>query len=153
MVKDLYSALLQDLGQILKINDLHPDKNNSCLIKFKSGIKISIEIDKNEENIVLGCDIAEIPPGRYRENVFREALKANGMPHPRSGIFAYSKQTGHLIFFHNIPLKDVTAARIVDALTPFTERALQWKQAIDRGETPTSVIATAGKGGGMFGLK
>lgn len=154
MVKDLYGELLQELGKIIKIDNLHPDKNNSCQIKYKSGITVSIEIDKNEENIVIGCDIAEVPPGRYRENVFREALKANGMPYPRIGTFAYSKQTSHLIFFHSLPLKDISAAKIADALGLFNEKAIQWKQAIDRGETPSFVTATIGKGGGgMFGLK
>src|SRR5262245_58766423 len=99
MVTDLFGALLQELGDSLEKADLHPDRNNSCLIRMKGGQEIQFELDRSSQFLIVGADLGAVPPGKYRENLFREALKANDMPHPIHGILAYSKKTDHLVLF------------------------------------------------------
>lgn len=154
MVAELFESLLQEIGKELKIKDLHADRNHSCLIKFKEGISIQIERDESGEGLVIGCTIATIPPGKYRENVFREALKANGLPEPRFGTFAYSKRSDQLVLFIILPIKDLTGEKIIAVLLPFKEKATVWKDAIEHGNVPSinSQTTTAG-GGGIFGLR
>lgn len=153
MVTEFFESLLQELGKELKIKDLHVDRNHSCLIKFKEGISIQIERDETGEGMVIGCTIATIPPGKYRENVFREALKANGLPEPRNGIFAYSKRSDQLVLFHTLPMKDLTGEKILAVLLPFKEKAITWKDAIERGNIPALSPQTTAMGGGIFGLR
>lgn len=154
MVTDFFGVILQELGNVLQIPDLHPDKNNSCLIKFPSGLKIQIEVDPKTESLTLGCDLGEIPAGKYRENIFREALKANGMPRPQNGIFGFSQDTGHLVIFEALNSKDLRGGHVATALTPFIEKAQTWSEAIAKGDVPlVSNMYSTKRSTGMFGLR
>lgn len=152
MVSDIFGTLLQELAQALKIEVLQPDKNNSCLIKFKGDISVQVELDKSGTFLVIGTDFPTVAAGRYRENLFFEALKANGMPAPpRIGTFAYSRQTDRLVLFEMMSLNDLRGDRVAEFMTPFVEKARVWKEAIARGEVPVVSTSTT-PGSGMFGL-
>lgn len=151
MVKEIFETLLEEAGKVLNIPDLHPDKNHSCLVRLPNGLNIQIEMDPYQQGIILGCDIGGLPAGKYRENVFREALKINGQKAPHHGILAYSNKTEHMVLYELLPLKDLTGEKIADAIAPFAEKALLWKEALARGETP--VLSNIRTSGGMFGLR
>lgn len=151
MVTDIFDSLLQELGKILKIS-LHPGKRNSCLIKLKEGIHVQIELDNAGEFLILGSDLGPIPPGKYRENLFKEALRSNGMPAPRNGVLSYSKQADHLFIFEKLPLKNLTGSRIADQLAAMTPKAIIWKDALAKSEIPAIPSTGFRSGGGLFGL-
>lgn len=154
MVTDMLGALLKELGPTLQIPDLHTDRNNTCLIKLKNGIQIQLEIDRSGRFLILGADLGVVPPGKYRENLFREALKANDLPHPTHGTLAYSKKSDCLVLFEKIPTTDLTGEKIAAEILPFSEKAIQWKDAIQRNEIPTVNQAfTSQQSSGMFGLR
>ncbi len=150
MVKALFDNLLEELGKTIGIPTLHPDNNNSCLITFPNGLQMQLEMDSQALNILLGCDLGSIPQGRYRENVFREALKNNGLPAARA-ILAFSEKTEHMVLFEYINTKDLTGEKIADEIAPFTEKALQWKSALEHGDIPSS--SNVYTSSGMFGLR
>lgn len=149
MITDLFSTLLEELGSQLKIKDLKPDDNHSCLIKFPTGLEIQLEPDVSEQFLVVGTKLGAIPQGRYRDNVFKEALKANGMEYPRYGNFAFSKKSEQLIMFQNLPFKELNGVKLFDFLKPFTEKAFHWKESIARGEVPAH-LAIYSTTAGMF---
>lgn len=154
MVTDLLGSLLQELAQTLGIPPLKPDANNVCLVKFKGGIEVQIEMDRSGDFFLITTDLGSLPVGRYRENLFFEALKANGAPPPRHGVFAYSKQADRLILFEMLPLKELTGARIADALPLFLEKTKQWKEAISKNEMPPPPVLGGGIAQkGIFGLR
>lgn len=155
MVKEYFGTLLEEIGKLLHIENLQVDKNNSCLIQFPNKLNIQMEIDSSRNLLVIGCNLGIVPAGRYRENVFREALKANGMPPPRHGDFSYSKQQDSLIITREMSMQDIHADKIVHELKSFIQKAEQWKEALSRGDIPVSIQGTyvSGKGGGgIFGL-
>jgi hypothetical protein len=151
MVKDLFDSLLEETGHALQIPNLHADRNNTCLIQLSNGLKVQLEIEPKAQIFMIGCDLGEVPIGRYRNNLFREALRANGLPGPQAGILAYSSKTDHLVLFKALPLKELNGERIADALESFSEKALLWKQAVDNGEIPA--LYTNRPSAGMFGLR
>lgn len=154
MVTDFFGTLLQELAQALHLPSLQPDANNSCILKFKGEVIVQIEIDRSNQSLVIGSDLGSIPAGRYRENIFTEALKANGMPLPRYGIFAYSKQSDHLVIFDALPIRDLTGTKVADFLPLFVQKARIWKTALERGDIPPlATLYTAGQTSGIFGLK
>lgn len=153
MVTDLFGAILQELGSSLGIQDLHPDSNNSCLIRLKSGLIIQIELDKGGQFLILGADLGTVPPGKYRENLFREALKSNDLPHPIHGILCYSKKSDHLVLYEKIHIKDLNGEKIAAEITPFAEKAYTWSEALLHNDIPAiNQLFTSQKPGGMFGL-
>lgn len=154
MVTDLFGTLLQELGVQLQIPNLQADRNNSCLIRLKDGLQIQLELDRLSQFLILGSDLGEISYGKYRENIFREALKANGMPYPLNGILAYSQRTNHLILFEKISVRELTGEKLMFNLVPFTEKARLWKDALSRNEVPSlAQFHTSERPAGMFGLR
>lgn len=152
MVTDAFGILLEDLSKILNIPDLHPDRNHSCLIKFPDGLKAQLEIDRLGENLIIGIDVGEPDVGRYRENLFREALKSNGLPN-HAGIFAFSQKSKHMILYDLVPLKDINAEKVAAVIQPLVDKALIWSEAISRGDVPSVQGQTSGSTSGMFGLR
>ena len=102
----------------------------------------------------MGSQLGFLPAGRYRESVFREALKANNLPPPRYGNFAYSKKADQLVLFDSTSLQDLNGEKIAQHFTPFAEKAFHWQDAISRGEVPSilGAFSTRKVGTGMFGL-
>ncbi len=156
MVKDIFADVLDELGKILNI-PLAPDRHNACLIKFPQGLSVHMQFDPAAERILVVSDLGVPPPGRYRENLFREALKANGLPPPKNGIFAYSKKGSSLVLYDSLSIKDLSGQKLADFLTPFMQRADVWRLAITRGETPSflgnELSFGSTSGSGMFGLR
>lgn len=155
MATDFLGVMLQEMGTIMEIPDLQPDRNSSCLIKLKNGLKIQLELDKSGQFIILGADLGTVPPGKYRENLFREALKANDMPYPNHGTLAYSRKSDRLVLFEHLNIKDLNGEKVAVEISPFSEKALIWKDALQRGDVPVlnQSYMSQGSGGGMFGLK
>lgn len=154
MVTDAFGLLLEETKQFLKIDKLAPDSNNSCLIKFPKGPPIQIEMDKTGNYLMIACDFGEIPAGPYRENVFREALKANGKPFPHTAEFAFSKQANKLVMTKLLPVQNLRGEAIADAISSFQEIAIKWQDSLSRGEIPSSLEgAYQSSSPKMFGMK
>lgn len=151
----LYEDLLTDIGNQIDIPGLKPDSNNSCIVKLKTGVKVQLEMDQTEKYFVVGSDLGEVPLGRYRENLFRAALIANGILPPRYGIIAFSKKANKLIIFERFLANSVNANQVLEFLEPFSQKAETWRDAIGRGDIPQSEVARRPTGlkGGIFGIR
>ena len=155
MIQEIFGSLLEELGAIIKIR-LTPDKNNNCLIKYPNGLRVQMDFDTGTDAILIVADLGVPAPGRYRENLFKEALKANGLPPPQSGIFAYSKKVDSLVLYTSVSIIDCTGQKLADVLGPFIQRAELWRTAMGRGEIPSFMgteLSFGKTGGGIFGLR
>ncbi len=152
MAANFYETLLNELSEALEIEKLTPDENNSCLIKFNNNLEIQIEQEKDEESLLISASLGEVPPGKYREDVFREALKANAAPYPRQGTFGYSLDTSQLILFKLMPYEELTGDKVAAYLTPFMEKAIEWKEMLEKGEVPHVILNHSAKESSPFGL-
>lgn len=152
MVSNLYESLLQELGQVLGL-ELTPDKNNSCLVKLKGGLEVQFELNPTGDRFLMGTNLGSAPPGRYRDALFREALKTNGMPPPRPGVLAFSPKADCLVLFRWLPAREINGERIAFLLGPFAERAMAWRQAIQHGDIPQFEGPSARGHAGLFGLR
>jgi hypothetical protein len=156
MIGDRFVHLLEELGTTLKVK-LQPDKNNACFLKFNNGIEVQIETTHQGQQIIIATDLGQISQGRFRENVFREALKSNGLPPPRNGIFAYSKKNESLVLYDWLFIENITGHTLAEYLQRFTQKALLWKGTIARGEVPSFTeselsFGVGAKKSGLFGL-
>jgi hypothetical protein len=155
MIQDKWSNLLEELGKAIKVQ-LKPDKNNCCCLRFKTGLQLQIEVDERVENVILACDLGQLAQGRFRENVMKEALKANGLPLPHNGFFAYGKKTESLLLTDQLLLDELTGEKLAEYLVPFMQKAELWKTSIERGEVPSFMGSEMTFGtksqAGLFGL-
>lgn len=156
MVASAFDSLLQELGTSLNIKGLGLDDKNTCLIRFPSNLEVYIEpSSRSNDEVLLYTKIGQLPLSRYREEVLREALKANGFPYPRYGTFAFSENNEQLVLFQYFPLKNLTGERLADFLNIFMKRALAWKEQLDRNEVPVATtLETSGpsnRSRGFFG--
>jgi len=154
MASDFFGVLLQELGQTMDLPNLHPDRNNSCLIKLKKGISIRLEVDASGQYLILGSDLGDVPSGRYRETLFVAALKSNGLSAVHNGVFAYSRKLNHLIIFEMLALSGLNVDRLITVMTPFIEKAVIWKNALVKEEIPVIIAeATSHSPSGLFGMR
>jgi hypothetical protein len=135
MVTSQFGALLQELEPFFKCK-LEPDINNSCLIKMANGLKVQIELDKYGEYLLIGTRLGIVSIGRYRENIFKEALKVNALHPPSNGVFGYSKKSGNLILFVTLGVRNINQDKMISVLTTFIPKAQIWMEALSRGELP-----------------
>lgn len=154
MITNQLDALLKELEPFFKC-PLQSDQNNSCLIKMSTGIEIQIELDRYGDHVIIGTRLGVIPAGRYRELVFREALKSNYLHPSFTGVFAFSKRSGNLLFFTSSKFATLNQEKMVSVLTLFIARAQAWAQALGEGTVPSADVfldaPLTGKSG-LFGL-
>lgn len=137
---DRFSELLSELGSIFQMS-LSQDRYNACSIQIPP-ITIQMELDGSGENLILFAKIIEIPPGKFRENVLTEALKANALADPRTGIFGYIANTNHLALHQTYPLELLSGEKLSGLFGAFYETAESWHSAIQSGQ---SMPSNAGK--------
>ncbi len=139
---DNFTDLLRELGAIVNV-PLHPDKHGVCKVMIDRKFSIQIEYDPMKNRLLFLSFITEIPPGKFRENVLKEALKANGV-FPRTGTLGLAERTNQLTLHDYYYLIEVKADKLADYLTSFIEKVNFWKTQIESGNVP-SVVTTSSK--------
>ncbi len=131
---DRFMQLLDDLGHILNI-PLYTDKKRACRLNINNTLYVQLESEDDKERILIATFIHDIPPGKYRENTLKEALKADGR-YPRIGTFAYSERNNQLALFEYVPMPELRAEKLADILANIIEKATAWRATIERGVLP-----------------
>ncbi|QZA59059.1 CesT family type III secretion system chaperone [Candidatus Rhabdochlamydia porcellionis] len=130
---DPFAQLLNDLSLLLDTH-LSPDKRGACKLNIDDALHIQLEPDSNREKLLFFCFLSEIPPGKFRENVLRDALKTNADLNTQ-GILGFSERNNQLVLFANLNFPSLTAREVLDFLHLFMAKAQTWKQAIATGQT------------------
>jgi hypothetical protein len=155
MITDRFGALLEELGQAMKLK-LAPDSHNACRIRFPDKLAVHLSPDKVGEYLNIVIEIGNPGEGKYKENVFREALRANGLPGQRNGIFCYGPKKDILLLYDTITFEDVHGQRLFDIIQTLCQKAREWKDALSRGEIPPYRSGAAGverSPGNIFGIR
>ncbi len=153
MDTDLFSALLSELGQALELSNLHPDRNNTCQLHFRDGLDLWLQVDEEKRVLIMLADLGRMPGGAQRTALYRAALKDNGRPPPRNGIFAYSREADSLVLFKFLPLQNLRGDQVAEALMPMMEKANVWRTAIANGEVPNVETVRTSDRMGLFGMR
>jgi len=130
---DQFHELIYDLGTHLKIS-LKPDKRGACKLSYHNLFFVQLDYDPSKERILMASFVCDVPPGKLRENVFRDALKTHH-PFPEVGVFGYCERTNKLSLFTYIPLPGLTAIKLATLLSAFIEKANKWREAVGTGQT------------------
>lgn len=133
---DRFSELLAELGKILGLQ-LIEDKYQACSIQIPP-LTIQLQLDPTQENLILFSKVIDLPPGKFRENVLGEALKANALPDPRIAIFSYIAKTNHLAIFQTYPISVLSGEKLSGIFGAFFELGESWHSSIQGGRIPST---------------
>lgn len=147
---DRFAELLIELGKLLE-TDLRPDVNGACKLYIHEQLQVQIEYQELQERLLMACFLAEIPPGKFRENILKDALKAN-WPHPTSGTLCYCQRNNRLALFEWISTINLTGQKLLGILNTFISKADKWRIAIETGQT-SHLVPTPKSQGNPFGIK
>ena len=148
---DAFNDLIVKLGASFG-KTLHLDHNHACALRVQNKFTVQIQLDREQEHVLLAAFIKELPPGKYRENVFCEALKTNHLADPRPTLSFVPMKTSltlhqKVLFAHLDPLL------LEGILAVFIDTAKAWYEAISRGETSPAVIRGSSTKPPPFGLR
>lgn len=134
-MRSKFQNLLSDLSEKIELDvDLLVDKNKACSILFEDNIQVQLELDSSSENLLIFCSITEIPPGKFRENVLLDALKAND-EFPFIAILSYFEPDSSIALYNFLDFASLSADVLASYLSIFVELALKYKKAIERGQS------------------
>lgn len=150
MISSLFDTLLKDLEGFFNC-PLLSEGGQSCIVNMGIGISLQIELSPNND-LLIGCVVGTLPLNRYRDNLFLRALQFNDLYPPSTGVFGYSSKTNHLILFLSINPSRINSEEIFVLLPPYIEKAKQWKEAIDAGDTPVASYPVTSPPTNVFGL-
>jgi len=133
MVESQLENLLKQFETYFKCS-LVADENQSCLIKLRSGIELQIELNRYGL-ILIGCKLGQVI-GRYQDLVLKQALKANYLQSPSTGIFGFSRKSSQLIIFKLIDPLSITPHETNMILDPLLAKAKIWNESIKNNGVP-----------------
>lgn len=129
-----FEELLSGLGKVFDLK-LHIDKQHACSIQIHPHLVIQLQLDITQEHLWIFSKLIDLPPGKFRENILKEALKANALPDPRVGILSYLATTNQLALFQKYPLNILNGEKLSGFLGAFLEMGNSWREAISSGQS------------------
>ena len=146
---DAFQKLLWDLGEHIHL-PLHVDKHNACSLLLDDLLEIQLQMDSYDEHLILWAYLHDVPPGRYRENVLKEALKFNSLKNS-PGTLAFYEKKNLLILQNFLPIEMLSGEKLVKQLEVFIEKADEWRLAIEDGHaSPSPSLPPSGRENPFF---
>ncbi len=139
-----FEQILKILEESLDI-DLHMDEHRGCRLLINDKITLQMEMDKTENFLIIGSDLFEIPPGKFRENILKAALRSNYGKEKGFGTLSYIPKKATLFLHEFIPLNFFTEDKVFEMITKFLSKALMWKESLESGQIPQSAYQNAGQ--------
>ncbi len=150
-----FHELIHDLGELVGAN-LELDAKEACTLEVNQKFKVQIELDPSKEKILFLAMVSELPPGKFRENILRDGLKANYTAEEKQGVLAYIERQNSLVLFDYLLVDGIDKEILFQRLQKFIERALTWHTAIDNGHSAPDlgeIPPSKNTQGPMFGLR
>jgi len=146
---DPFEALIHQLGISLNVS-LHVDRHHACTLQVHQKLRVQIQVDAALEKLWVAAFVAELLPGKFRENVLCEALKANHLEDPRTGIFGFISMNNYLTLHQGYPFSSIDAEKLTNYVAGFIDYATIWQETIEKGQTSPAPIRGSAR---PFGLK
>ncbi len=134
-----FDDLIYQLSEALN-TELNVDANRACQLILDDKIAVQIETDASEENVLIGAPLYELPPGKFREKVLFAALCHNASSEYPLEILAFAIKPSLLILFRYFPMKTLTIDALILQIKTFYDKSLEWKTALDAGESSPTPI-------------
>jgi hypothetical protein len=132
---DAFGQLIHDLGRKMGLS-LHLDHIGACSL-LMAPLTIQIQPDTSLEKVFLFTPIAQLLPGAFQERVLTQALRHNGSCLFQPALLSYMKDRNTLTAYQIYPFLILNADRLLNFLQGFFEVALNWREALAKGDLPS----------------
>ncbi len=129
---DLFETILSQLAEKLHVS-LRVDRHGACAFKINQKFLVQLQLDSSREQLLAVAFVYTIAPGRFCENVFCEALKANNLPDPRAGIFGYLAATSQLTLHQIYPVLEIGEETLALYVANLIDYATLWHDSLEQG--------------------
>jgi len=151
-----FTDLIEELGELTD-QDITAELNQTCRLKVNETMYVQLEVDPTSEFILTTVEISEIPPGRFRENILKDALKSNFLVEVNHSVLAYLGVDNKLILYEYIYAHALTGETLYEHIHRLVTRGEKWKNAIDSGQTSPNDLeemprSTESKNSSPFGF-
>lgn len=143
-------ALLKELSPLIGL-DLHLDIHDVCCLQAGESLQVQIE-QGMKSNIFIAAFLTEVGPGKFREEVLKEGLKANAQLFP-GGILCFNNKNGQLAVYKMLPQETLNGSKLLEELSTLIDYASQWQSALKDGKTAPVSIGSKSSAPSPFGLK
>lgn len=150
-----FEDLIHALGMSLGI-PLHVDHRGACCLQMNDKLRVQIEPDKTQDRIIIAAFITELNPGRFREDVLKEALKVNAqsvMSGNTGAILGFAGRHNRLSCHTFLSTKNLTSDQLLAALTYLSEQSLAWLDAVQSGQIIPAALQTNRPLPAPFGMR
>lgn len=128
-----FQELTHELEEKMGI-PLH-NANISQAITFNIDNAFTVQIEAHHGGFLFVSKITELPPGTFREQILKNALKANFTAEKKISILAYLDRENSLILFQEFPDFNYHIEEVYENLLAFIHRARLWYTTIESGNT------------------
>lgn len=149
---DRFTELITELGAFLGL-PLFVDRHGACTLQVHGKARIQMQMDPSHKNLLIASIAIEVPPGKFRENVLKDALKTNQLPDPRPAIVGYLPMNNHLTLHQSFPLDILDGKRLAAYFGAFMTETESWIEAIQSGKTAPLFFAPENPPPHPFGLR
>lgn len=148
-----FNEVIFDLGKVIAL-PLFVDKNLACKLIIDECFPIQIEMNEESNQLIAAATLFEIPPGKFREEVLKEALKANFEIRKDGYYLAYIESKSSLALIECVSPIKLTGEKLAKRLEHMIAYAKLWKEAIDNGKTAPNIKPIQSDGNDLpFGIK
>lgn len=133
-MKEPFAEFLQELGHALGM-ELFVDVRGACSVRMQGHLHIQMQPGPERDELWMVAEIAELPPGRFREEVLREALKANHAFRDMPFSFSYVDAKNRLLLSTHSPFDKIDGTRAALLLSVLSDTAETWKRAVAGGRS------------------
>lgn len=148
---DRFREVLNELSLLLN-TPLDPDRHGACRLRVGETLHIQIECQEEKHRLLIATFLGEIPPGKFRANVLKDALKSNYV-YPKIGILSYAERLHQLSLFDYISMYQLSGQRLLNHLNAFIEKAERWRLGIETGNTTALAPAAQPPSSNPFNLR
>ena len=146
-----FETLIGELGSEMDI-PLKPDHHQSCLLNFGNNLRVQVDLAADADQVLIGSELGRITIGSYRESIFKQALRVNGLSTTPRGTLAFSEKNDSLILFQYFPLATLDGKKLWEFVQLFLEHSKIWMDSLENGDVPHLEEDIKESGSGFFGL-
>ena len=111
---------------------LTAEKGILCKLQIDEKLSLYLQYDEANDLLLIGCLVGEIPPGKFRENVLKEALKQNAY-YPRIANLCYTEKGNKLAFYTHKSFERIDAQTASHLIESYIAYGMSWHTAIQTG--------------------